>query len=83
MMKRLNTYIYTMYKPAFILLVITLSVLSILLVCLAVSLRNELLTGESDVIYRYPKMLEMILLPTAPTFPIIFAIDIKERKKKN
>ena len=82
-MKRLNTYISTMYKPTFLLLVISLTVLSTLLLFIAVSLRQEILAGESDVIYRYPKMLEMILLPTAPTFPIIFAIDIKERKKKN
>ena len=82
-MKKFNAYISTMYKPAFLLLVICLTVLSILLLFIAVSLRQEILAGESDVIYRYPHMLEIILFPTAPTFPIIIAIDIKERKRKN
>ena len=82
-MKKFNAYISTMYKPAFLLLVICLTVLSILLLFIAVSLRQDILAGESDVIYRYPQMLEMILLPATATFPIIIVIDIKERKRKN
>ena len=81
-MKKIFNYINTMYKPSFIVLCLGLSIIAITMIILAVSLRNEILAGESDIIYRYPKMLEEIMLRAAIFFPAVILIDLNERKKK-
>ncbi len=81
-MKKIFHYINTMYRPSFIVLTIGLTIISIALTLLAVSLRAEMLAGETDVIYRYPKMIEEVVLRAAIFLPPVFLIDLNERKKK-
>ena len=81
-MKKIFNYINTMYKPSFIVLCIGLSIIAVTMIILAVSLQNEILAGESDIIYRYPKMLEEIALRAAVFFPAVILIDLNERRKK-
>lgn len=77
----MRKYIKTMYRPSYIALCIGLFVFSISLVALAVSLRCEMLADESDLIYRYPKMIEKILFPLYIHIPVVLLIDLNERKK--
>ena len=80
-MKNLAIYINTMYPAAFRVLSIGLAIFSLSLILLATSLRGELLAGESDIIYRYPDMIEKILFPIYILIPITTIIDLNERKK--
>jgi hypothetical protein len=48
---------------------------------LAFNLRVDIIAGESDVIYIYPKMIEKILFPLYILLPSTLAVDIKERSK--
>ena len=81
-MKNLKIYINTIYKPAFITLCAGLALFAIALGILAVNLHTEILTGESDVIYRYPDMIEKILFPLYILLPTVFIVDLNERKRK-
>ena len=80
-MKKFRIYINTMYRPSFLILCIGLAIFSLSLCMLAINLRADILAGESDIIYRYPKMIEEILFPSYILLPTTFAIDIKERSK--
>ena len=81
-MKKIFNYINTMYKPSFAVLCIGLSIIALTMIILAISMRNEMLAGASDIIYRYPKMLEEIALRAAVFFPTVMIIDLNERRKK-
>ena len=81
-MKKIFNYINTMYKPSFTMLCVGLSIIALTMIILAVSMRNEMLAGASDIIYRYPKMLEEILLRAAVFFPAVLIIDLNERRNK-
>ena len=81
-MNKIFHYINTMYRPSFIVLTIELTIISTALTLLAVSLRAEILAGETDVIYRYPKMIEELVLRATIFLPPVFLIDLNERKKK-
>ena len=80
-MKNINTYIGTMYPPAFRTLCMGLSIFALTLCIFAVSLRGEILAGESDFIFRYPKMLEEIMMPICVLIPIVIVVDLNERRK--
>lgn len=80
-MRKFGFYINTMYRPAYFMLCIGLSVFSFMLCILAISLHADILAGESDIIYRYPKMIKEILFPIYILLPTIFAVDIRERNK--
>lgn len=80
-MKKIEAYINSMYRPAYITLCIGLSVLSLAMCLLAVNLHADILAGESNIIYKYPKMIEKILFPLYILLPIIFVVDLNERKK--
>ena len=82
-MKKFGAYINTFYRPAFIALCVGLAIFALSLCALATSLHKEILAGESDVIYRYPKMLEEILFPVYILLPVTFVIDLNERKKRS
>ena len=81
-MKKISNYINTMYRPSFIVLCIGLTIVALTMIILAVSMREEMLNGASDIIYRYPKMLEEIAQRSAIFFPAVFIIDLNERRKK-
>lgn len=81
-MKNIKKYFNTFYRPAFLTLSIGLALFSLTLCALAINLRADILAGESDVIYRYPKMMEQILFPLYILLPITFVVDFNERKKK-
>ena len=81
-MKKIKFYINTMYVPAYWVLCIGLAIFSFTLCLLAINLRADMLAGESDMIYTYPKMMEEILFPLCILLPTTLAIDIKERSKK-
>ncbi len=78
----MKKYIETMYRPSYIALCIGLFIFSALLIATAVSLRYEMLLGESDLIYRYPKMIEKILFPLYIFVPITMIVDLNERQRK-
>lgn len=80
-MRKLKLYINSMYTPAYLALCIGLAIFSLSLCLLAINLRIDILAGESDMIYRYPRMIEEILFPLYILLPTTFAIDIKERSK--
>ena len=82
-MRKIRNYINSIYRPAFIMLCIGLSIFSATICILAVSLRADMLSGSSDVIYRYPKMIEKILFPLYILLPITFVVDLNERKNKS
>lgn len=81
-MKKISDYINTMYRPSFIVLCIGLTIVAVTMIILAVSMREDMLNGASDIIYRYPKMLEEIALRATVFFPAVLAIDLNERRKK-
>ena len=62
-MKAVKHYIGTMYRPSYIVLCIGSALFAISLLILSLSMHREILAGESDIIYRYPKMLEEVLFP--------------------
>lgn len=80
-MRKIRNYINSIYRPAFIMLCIGLSIFSATICILAVNLRADMLAGASDVIYRYPQMIEKILFPIYILLPITFVVDLNERKK--
>ncbi len=80
-MKQIKKYIKTMYRPAYIVLCMGLAFFSLTLLIFALDLHSEIALGESDIIFRYPKMLEQILFPLYIFIPVVFLIDINERKK--
>lgn len=80
-MRSLIKYINTMYRPSYRLLSFGLFAFSLMLTALAICLRCEMLAGESDVIYRYPDMLNQILYPLYILIPIALCMDLNERKK--
>ena len=80
-MKKFKIYINTMSPYAYLLLSVGLTIFSINLCLLAINLRFDMLSGESDIIYRYPQMIKEIILPLYILLPTTFAIDIKERRK--
>ncbi len=80
-MKNLILYINTMYPAAFRVLSLGLAIFSLSLILLATSLRGEILAGESDIVYRYPDMIEKILFPLFILIPITILTDLNERKK--
>ena len=79
----MKKYIQTMYRPAYITLCLGLFVFCVSLVALAISLRQEILSGATDIIYRYPKMIEKILFPLYIFIPVVFLIDLNERQNKS
>lgn len=81
-MKKLKNYVNSMYPPAFLVLCAGLTFFSVTLCLLAVSLRSDMLAGESDVIYRYPKLIEKIVFSLYILLPVTFAVDTKERSKR-
>lgn len=81
-MKKIKQYINTMYPPSFFVLCIGLAIISLTMIGIAISLRAEILSGESDVIYRYPQMIEELLIRTFIFLPTVFIIDLNERKNK-
>ena len=81
-MNKLKNYINSMYPPAFIVLSLGLAVFSLTLCILAVNLRIDFLLGESDIVYRYPKMIEEIIFPLYILFPVVLAVDTKERYRR-
>lgn len=82
-MKNIKRYINTMYFPAFVALSIGLALFSIMLCALAINLRADILSGKSDMIYRYPQMIEKIVFPLYILLPVTFVVDMNERKKKS
>ena len=80
-MKKIKIYINTMYRPSFTVLCIGLTLIALILVGIALSLRAEILSGESDVIYRYPKFIEELIIRIAIFVPTVLLIDLNERKK--
>ena len=82
-MKKMKKYINSIYRPAFITLCIGLTLFSLTLCVLAVNLRMEILAGESDILFKYPKMLEKALFPLYILLPTTFLVDLNERKKKS
>ena len=82
-MKKIKSYINTIYRPAFIFLCICLALFSLTLSILAVNLRTDMMEGKSDILYRYPDMLERIVFPLYISIAIIFVIDLNERKNKS
>lgn len=81
-MKNFKRYVNTLYKPSFIMLCIGLGIFSLSMLILASSLRADILMGESDVIYRYPQMLEKILFPLYILLAVTFVVDLNERKSR-
>lgn len=81
-MKSFKKYINTMYNPAFVMLCVGLTIFSITLCALAINLRADILSGKSDMIYRYPQMIEKVVFPLYILIPIIFVVDMNERSKK-
>ena len=81
-MRRIRLYINTMYPPAYLVLCIGLALFSIIICLLAVNLRIDIMAGESDIVYRYPQMINEALFPLYILLPTTFAIDTKERSKK-
>lgn len=82
-MKKINRYIKTMYRPSYLVLCLGLALFSLTLLIFALNLHSDISLGESDVIFRYPRMLEQILFPLYIFIPIVFVIDLNERKKKD
>lgn len=82
-MKKLRKYFDTFYPPAFITLCVGLAIFSLTICVLAVNLRLEILAGKSDLIYRYPKMIEEVIFPLYILIPVILVVDLNERKKGN
>lgn len=82
-MRKFKKYINTFYRPAFLTLSIGLGIFALSLCILATDLHSEILAGESDIIYRYPKMLEEILFPLYILLPVTFIVDLNERKKRS
>lgn len=82
-MKLIKKYVRTMYPPAYITLCIGFALFTLSILALAMSMRAEILAGEVDLIYRYPKMLEKALFPMLILMPVILGIDLNERKKKS
>lgn len=82
-MKAIKNYFSTMYRPAYLVLCTSLFLFSIALLSLALTLHRELIAGESDLIYRYPKMIEDVIFPMIILLPVALASDINERKKKS
>ena len=80
-MKKVKKYLETMYRPSFLMLAAGLAVFSATLIYLSVLLRADLAAGDSDIIYRYPKMLESICLPLYIFLPVTLFVDLNERKK--
>ena len=82
-MKNLKKYINTIYPPAFILLCLGLSIFVLTLTILAVNMRIDMLTNKTDILFRYPDMLEKIIFPLYILMPIVFIVDLNERNKKS
>lgn len=82
-MRKIRNYINSIYRPAFIMLCSGLAIFSVTICILAVSLRMDMLSGASDVIYRYPQMIEKILFPLYILFAITFVVDLNERTNKS
>ena len=80
-MKKFKLYINTMYRPSYILLCLGLAIFSLLLLTLSLNLHADIMAGKSDIIYRYPKMIEKITFPLYVLLPTSLAIDIHERNK--
>lgn len=82
-MKNIKNYINTIYQPAFLILCIGLTIFSLSLGIFAFNLRLEMLNEKSDIIYRYPQMLEKILFPIYILIPTAFVVDLNERQNKD
>ena len=80
-MKKIYKYINTMYRPAFIALILGLSLFSLGLCTLAVILRQELLEGARGLSLIYAPMLEELIESLVPLLLTVFAIDLTERAK--
>lgn len=79
-MKNARKYFNSFYPPAFLTLCIGLAIFSLAITILAVNLHMDLLAEKTDIIYRYPKMIEEILFPLYILLPVIFVVDLNERK---
>ena len=79
----MKKYINTMYRPAFLILCVGLSVFACLLLALAINLRIDMLSNQSGILFRYPDMLEKIIFPIYILLPVTFVIDLNERNKKS
>ncbi len=82
-MRKIRNYVNSIYRPAFLILCTGLAIFSATICILAVNLRVDILKGASDVIYRYPQMIEKTLFPLYILLPITFVVDINERKNKS
>lgn len=82
-MNLIKKYVNSMYPPAYITLCIGFALFTLSILALAMSMRAEMLAGEVDLIYRYPKMLEEALFPMLILMPVVLGIDLNERKKKS
>ena len=82
-MRKAFHYINTMYPAAYRTLVLGLTLFAISIIAYALKLHSDILAGDGDIIYRYPKMLASILHPMAVLVPITIAVDINERKKQH
>ena len=58
-----------------------LFVFSSSLCALAVNLSQEARAGATDLIYRYPQMLEAITYPLVVLIAVALAIDVNEKQK--
>ena len=81
-MKKLIIYINTIYRPAFLVLCIGLAIFSITMCILAVNMRIDMISGASNIIYKYPKMIEKVLFPLNILLSVIWIVDLNERKKE-
>ncbi len=82
-MRKIFHYINTMYPLAYNALWSGLALFASSIGIFALSLHRDILAGESDIIYRYPAMLEDILFPLLLLVPLIVIVDLNERKKNS
>ena len=79
----MKKYINTMYRPAFLILCVGLSIFACSLLALAINLRMDMLSNQGGILHRYPQMLEKIIFPLYILLPVTFVIDLNERNKKS
>lgn len=82
-MKRLIKYINSIYRPAFIVLCIGLAIFALSICILAVNMRLDMLSGESDILFKYPKLMNKVMFPLYILLFITLIIDLNERTKKS
>lgn len=81
-MKGIYRYINTMYRPSFVTLIFGLSMISAGLCALAVTLRQEQLSGTRGISLIYSSMLEELIFPLILLLAVTLAVDAAEREKR-